>query len=618
MTAPNNCEYQLAIIMPKSVADIDDTFVNSIKKSIRNEPIIFILVHDDDSLDSENLFQYKIVNVDLNFIELSGKFENPGSARNAGMDYLKESLTISDWTVFWDSDDFADPKQVLEIIGKQESSTEILIGNFKYFDSKRGTTRARNYFEENVFELVVNPGIWRVIFRTKRIEKFRFPALSMAEDQVFLAAVGLATARYKVINDVVYRYTFNRLGQLTGSINKLSDLEPAVQETLRMYLDQKGDDKAFTGLLLSKQVITIFVNRGIKKAIYVLIEILIKMRPSDVFRLAMLFIKSLWIRRKLLRPRSIYQNTNFMSLTGGLGNQLFEYAFALAKSKGSKIALIESLASPRSTYGISDLYKFNLDESVEAFAKINANSFVRKVAGYSLTSGLRIRWHQKNSFITGVGAILSRVILSRYIEKFVSVKSAQGNGFFEENIDKTPNIFFGYFQSYKWASESDVQEKLKKLNIRQVGPELILLREVAAIEKPLVIHIRLGDYHLEPDFGIIGSEYYAKAIKLIEAEYGFGSIWVFSDQIELVRDRYNINSHVNIRWISEVDGSNAATLEAMRLGKAYVIGNSSFSWWGAFLSYEEGAPVIAPEPWFVGLEEPKDLTPPHWMRLGRD
>jgi len=307
-----------------------------------------------------------------------------------------------------------------------------------------------------------------------------------------------------------------------------------------------------------------------------------------------------------------------MSLTGGLGNQLFEYAFALAKSKGSKIALIESLASPRSTNGIPDLYKFKLDESVEAFTKIAANSFVRKVAGYSLTSGLRIRWHQKNSIITRVGAILSRVILSRYIGNLVSVKSAQGNGFFKENIDQTPNIFFGYFQSYKWASESSVQVKLKKLKIRDIGPELTSLREVAAIEKPLVIHIRLGDYHLEPDFGIIGSEYYAKAIKLIEAEYGFGSIWVFSDQIELVRDRYNINSHVNIRWISEVDGSNAATLEAMRLGKAYVIGNSSFSWWGAFLSTNEKPPVVAPEPWFVGLEEPKELIPPNWRRLERE
>ena len=618
MTTPNNCEYTLAIIMPKSVADIDDAFVNFIRASIRNEPIIFILVHDDHSLDSEKLLKYKVVNVDLNFIELSGKFENPGSARNAGMDYLKENLIISDWAVFWDSDDFADPKQVLEIIGKQEPSTEILIGNFQYFDSKRGTTRTRNYFEENVFELVVNPGIWRVIFRTKRIENFRFPALSMAEDQVFLASIGLATSRYKVINDVIYRYTFNRLGQLTATTNKLNDLQLAVQETLRIYLDQKGDDNAFTGLLLSKQVTTIFVNQGFKKAIYVLGNILKKMRPADSFRLAILFIKSLWIRRKLLRPRSIYQNTNFMSLTGGLGNQLFEYAFALAKSKVSKIALIESLASPRSTFGIPDLYKFELDENVEAFTKTTANSFVRKVAGYSLTSGLRIRWHQKNSFITGVGAILSRVILSRYIEKLVTVKSAQGNGFFEENIDKTQNIFFGYFQSYKWASESSVQAKLKMLRVREVGPELTLLREAAVVEKPLVIHIRLGDYQSEPDFGIVGSEYYAKAIKLIEAEYGFGGIWVFSDQIELARDRYNIYSPANIRWISDVDGSNAATLEAMRLGNAYVIGNSSFSWWGAFLSKNEKPPVIAPEPWFVGLEEPKDLIPPHWMRLGRD
>jgi hypothetical protein len=53
----------------------------------------------------------------------------------------------------------------------------------------------------------------------------------------------------------------------------------------------------------------------------------------------------------------------------------------------------------------------------------------------------------------------------------------------------------------------------------------------------------------------------------------------------------------------------------MRLGHGFVIANSSFSFWGAMLANRsEDIDVVAPEPWFSGMPEPRDLIPPNWLR----
>ena len=71
------------------------------------------------------------------------------------------------------------------------------------------------------------------------------------------------------------------------------------------------------------------------------------------------------------------------------------------------------------------------------------------------------------------------------------------------------------------------------------------------------------------------------------------------------------------RWIDDIDDPSVETLEKMRFGSGYIIGNSTFSWWGAFLSYSPTPPTIAPTPWFIGLDNPRDLIPNEWMLINR-
>jgi hypothetical protein len=53
----------------------------------------------------------------------------------------------------------------------------------------------------------------------------------------------------------------------------------------------------------------------------------------------------------------------------------------------------------------------------------------------------------------------------------------------------------------------------------------------------------------------------------------------------------------------------------MRHGAAYVIGNSTYSWWAAALSYTKNPHVIAPRPWFYGQDEVPNLLPKDWKRV---
>ena len=302
-----------------------------------------------------------------------------------------------------------------------------------------------------------------------------------------------------------------------------------------------------------------------------------------------------------------------LHLTGGLGNQLFQFAAGLFL-RPELLKFEPSLGKPRlNSLGLPELYSFD-------HAKINSlksdfkeyNFFVAKVAGFLLRSGAAPTKFEKCWPVNKILLLIAGLILSVWQKKCVAVLQGNGVGYSDLALRHKRTYLVGYFQCRNFVEM--VQSEMKLITIPNPGPELMVLRQLESSERPLVVHFRFGDYLNEPGFGIPNSSYYEKGIEELWDLGRFDKIWVFSDNISLAQEKFPSKYFSYARWINDVDSSAAATMEAMRLGHAYVIANSTFSWWGAFLSYSKSPKVIAPSPWFLRMEPPKNLIPEQWIQ----
>ena len=113
---------------------------------------------------------------------------------------------------------------------------------------------------------------------------------------------------------------------------------------------------------------------------------------------------------------------------------------------------------------------------------------------------------------------------------------------------------------------------------------------------PICLHIRLGDYVKHSFHGVADINYYVKAIKKIRELKPNSTLFVFSDNIELVKGQlHNISNLIYIP--SEL--SDHQTMYLGSLCDDFIISNSSFSWWMQYLSNKDDRIVIAPSRWYA-------------------
>lgn len=163
----------------------------------------------------------------------------------------------------------------------------------------------------------------------------------------------------------------------------------------------------------------------------------------------------------------------------------------------------------------------------------------------------------------------------------------------------------GYWQCDKYFIE--IEDILRKELTFKVpisnGKQLDLLNEIKS-SNSIMIHVRRGDY-LNNDFhGVINVDYINNSINIIKEKVNNPKFYIFSDDIEWCENNL---THIENSFIvddSYKDVKFANYLELMIACKNFIISNSTFSWWAAWLSNNKNKIVISPKKWFSN----NDLT----------
>jgi len=303
-----------------------------------------------------------------------------------------------------------------------------------------------------------------------------------------------------------------------------------------------------------------------------------------------------------------------LHLTGGLGNQLFQIAAALYSSKARNIGIEWVFGRPRlNLLNQPQISCYELPINITLLQKSKDSWLARKTLGYLLRSSVAPRGLERvNSFHHFV-LFLGSVVLLTKSGSFRQITTGDDLGYCSLRVDDKKRYLVGYFQTYRYLEDHFVRDFLQNLKVKNFE-QYANFKELAASEEPLVVHVRLTDYRNEDDFGIPDMSYYHSAITELWKTGVYKRIWLFSDEPNNALERVPRELLTYVRVFGNIENCTAKTLEVMRLGKGYVIANSSFSWWGAQLSKSDEPVVVVPDPWFSNLNEPSHLIPINWIR----
>jgi Glycosyl transferase family 11 len=285
-------------------------------------------------------------------------------------------------------------------------------------------------------------------------------------------------------------------------------------------------------------------------------------------------------------------------LSGGLGNQLFQYAAgrALSIKHGVPILLDKSFYSdsPNRNYKLSS---FNVSDS-----QINKKDLFKI-------------FHKRNlritEFFKPVKSILAESELV-YKEKNFAFNS-------DFTSLNAPVILDGYWQSEKYFLDyaSIIKNDFKIVDQFDVNHSSVASKILN--EQSVAIHIRRGDYvsnpHINAIHGVCDEDYYVRAYELLVQKVGKVVPYFFSDDNDAAqRIIKRIGNGVLISDI--VPGNDISDFSLMRSCQYFIIANSTFSWWAAYLGSNENKIVLAPKNWFKSEEySTDDLIPLNWMKV---
>jgi hypothetical protein len=298
-------------------------------------------------------------------------------------------------------------------------------------------------------------------------------------------------------------------------------------------------------------------------------------------------------------------------LSGGLGNQMFQYAagLALAEHRRTVLKLDVSWFREDPAHAAHNRYALSGFNITEQFA---TQEEIDRTRGVQLTR--TERW----------SAALARTL---HFYRYANRHAAPANWhqpptfrFYPEFFDQSDNTYLsGMFQSEKFSRPVVDLLRLHFSFRYPPTPGVAAMAERIRRGPSAAIHIRRGDYLRNASFnselGVVGYDFYHRAIRQLRERSPDSTLYVFSDDIEIVAREFSpAGPHVFVREVESWQPWDGIRL--MSLCDHLAIANSSFSWWAAWLNPSPTKLVIAPDPWFAhSNHDSSDVVPSSWVRL---
>ena len=278
---------------------------------------------------------------------------------------------------------------------------------------------------------------------------------------------------------------------------------------------------------------------------------------------------------------------------GGLGNQLFQYAYAL---------YLKKILSLNDVFFERLKYTGEIDRPL-SISKFNLTSFNLISSDFS-----RFNNSKMNKIYN---------VIFNYNRYFFEGGNKLSSSFLPRFIPNERVFLDGYWQKF-WVV-NEVEEILRgeliiktSVSSKLADTERLIMEQSNSVS----LHIRKTDYvstkRNKSVFANCSVNYYTKAIEYMLNNVGKDiSIFIFSDDFNWVKKYLNVNSnHYLIEGNSDIED-----LYLMSLCNHNITANSTFSWWGAWLNTNKFKIVTTPITWFLNGMSEIDLVPPDWIRI---
>jgi hypothetical protein len=287
---------------------------------------------------------------------------------------------------------------------------------------------------------------------------------------------------------------------------------------------------------------------------------------------------------------------------GGLGNQLFQYSFLKALEIKYKCNDVKADLS-----FFTDVKNDNV--RVPRIEKLNIK--INKAVSSDLKNVCLLKQSGNPMSLAYKGRVFAEKTFNSkyYFESDRSYRDPKNLLEYE--------YFDGYWQSWKYLKgiEEIVRREITlKNDLSEKTEETI--KKIKS-QNAVFLGIRRGDYLASAKnrkhYGSFGIEYYLQAIDYIKKKVDNPVFYIFSNDIQWVKENMDLNCDVIYRD-DEEQTSDVEELFIMAACKHAIIVNSTFYWWGAWLIDNPDKIVIAPNKWFAD-DKPIDIVPDSWVKI---